>query len=93
MDETILKKTNQDIQNLVEDYLVASVEESKWKKTKGEMKAALSDVLDSLDLDVLTIPGKYQVKSHYSEVPKKKMVETGEMREQHSFTIKEIKDE
>ena len=57
------------------------------------MKAALSDVLDSLDLDVLTIPGKYQVKSHYSEVPKKKMVETGEMREQHSFTIKEIKDE
>ena len=80
---------------LTEDYLVASVEERKWKKTKDKLKEDLSDVLDSLDLDVLTIPGQFQIKSHYSEVEKYTIEKkpTGVMREQHSFTVKEIKDE
>jgi len=95
LDETILKKTNQDVVQLTEDYLVASVEERKWKKTKDKLKEDLSDVLDSLDLDVLTVPGQYQIKSHYSEVEKYTIEKkpTGVMREQHSFTVKEIRDE
>lgn len=95
LDETILKKTNQDVVQLTEDYLVASVEERKWKKTKDKLKEDLSDVLDSLNLDVLTIPGQFQIKSHYSKVEKYTIEKkpTGVMREQHSFTVKEIKDE
>lgn len=95
LDETILKKTNQDVVQLTEDYLVASVEEKKWKKTKDRLKEDLSDVLDSLDLDVLTVPGQYQIKSHYSDVEKYTIEKkpTGVMREQHSFTVKEIRDE
>ena len=93
LDDTIIKKTNHDLVQLAEDYLVASVEQRKWGKTKDDIKSSLTDVLDNLELDVLTIPEQYQIKSVFSEVPKKKMVETGEMTERHSFTIKEIKDE
>ena len=93
LDETILKKTNQDMVQMSEDYLVASVEERKWKKTKDGIKQDIVELLDNLEIDVLTIPDQYQIKSVTTEVPKKKMVETGQMTERHSFTIKEIKDE
>ena len=38
LDETVLKKTNKDVVQLTEDYLVASVEERKWKKTKDQFE-------------------------------------------------------
>jgi len=87
-----LPETHNDITQICNDYLRASAEAASWNKTKTDLKTALCDVLDSLDTETGTLPN-HKIKSVYKMKPKKKMVETDEIVESHSFSVKEISNE
>ena len=59
-----------------------------WTKAKTELKDAISDVLDALDLTHAVIDN-FEITSEYKKKEKKKQVGTGEFAESHSFSIKE----
>ena len=87
-----LPKTHVEITDICNDYLRACAEAASWNKTKSELKDALCDVLDNLNTEIGTLPG-HKIKSVYKMKPKKKMVETDEIVESHSFSVKEISNE
>jgi len=88
----VLKESNQDLQQLCADYNLASGEERKWKKTKEEVKFAITLALDSLGVEYASIPG-YQIKAASQTKEKKQSIGTGEFYEAVSFTVKETSDE
>ena len=59
-----------------------------WTKTKNEIKEAISDVLDALNVTHAVIDN-FEITSEYKKREKKKQVATGEFAESHSFSIKE----
>lgn len=87
-----LPETNQDLEQLCADYLKASAEETAWRKTKAEVKEAIVFCLDALDTEHAKLPG-FVIKSETVTKPKKQMVETGEVYETISFSVKEASDE
>lgn len=88
----MLPQTNQDLEQLCADYLKASAEETAWRKTKAEVKDAIVFCLDALDVEHAKLPG-FVIKSETVTKPKKQMVETGEVYETISFSVKEASGE
>tara|TARA_R100000654_G_C2683441_1_gene127612 strand:- start:36 stop:962 length:927 start_codon:yes stop_codon:yes gene_type:complete len=88
----VLKESNQDLQKLCADYHKAAGEERQWKKTKDEVKFAITLALDSLGVEYASIPG-YQIKAATQTKEKKQSIGTGEFYEALSFTIKETSNE
>lgn len=88
----VLKESNQDLQQLCADYHKAAGEERQWKKTKDEVKFAITLALDSLNVEYASIPG-YQIKAATQTKEKKQSIGTGEFYEALSFTIKETSNE
>ena len=88
----VLKESNQDLQQLCADYHKAAGEERQWKKTKDEVKFAITLALDSLGVEYASIPG-YQIKAATQTKEKKQSIGTGEFYEALSFTIKETSNE
>lgn len=86
--EEMLKTSNQDFEQLCYDYTSASGEARKWTKTKDEIKLAISDVMDTLGVTHAKFQN-YEIVSETKIKEKKKMVNTGETYESHSFTLKE----
>jgi len=84
-----LPETNSDLAQMCRDYLTAAAEESKWKKLKGEQKEGIVYALDALGVEHAELPG-FVIKSVTVTKPRKQMVETDEMIESHSFTLKEV---
>jgi hypothetical protein len=86
-------KQNVDLQQLCADYQAASAEARKWSKAKDEAKQALALALDSLEVEIVNV-GSYQIKSIYTQVPKRQMMDVpGEFTERHAFSVKEKSDE
>ena len=73
MARLMLKESNQDLQQLCADYNLASGEERKWKKTKEEVKFAITLALDSLGVEYASIPG-YQIKAASQTKEKKQSI-------------------
>jgi len=88
----VLTESNQDLQQLCADYHKAAGEERQWKKTKDEVKFAITLALDSLGVEYASIPG-YQIKAATQTKEKKQSIGTGEFYEALSFTIKETSNE
>jgi hypothetical protein len=88
----VLPETHGDVALICNDYLRASSEAANWNKTKKELKEKLCDVLDRLEIEKGSLPN-YEIKSVYTKKPKKKMVETDEVVESHTFSVKEISNE
>ena len=88
----VLTESNQDLQQLCADYHKAAGEERQWKKTKDEVKFAITLALDSLGVEYARIPG-YQIKAATQTKEKKQSIGTGEFYEALSFTIKETSNE
>ena len=84
----LLKDSNRDLLQLASDYNKASSEARMWTKTKNEIKEAISDVLDALNVTHAVIDN-FEITSEYKKKEKKKQVATGEFAESHSFSIKE----
>ena len=88
----VLPDTHGDLALICNDYLRASSEANNWNKTKKELKQNIADILDSIQAEEATL-NNYEIKSAYEMKPKKRMVETDEVVESHSFSIKEISNE
>lgn len=87
-----LPETNHDFATMLSNYVEASQNERKWKRTKDHAKSAIADALDGLQIT----HGKYEnyeVVSEMIEKTRTKQVQTDEKYESHKFSVKEKIDD
>ena len=83
-----LPDTNHDFYTMLTDYVEASHNEKKWKKTKDTLKFSIADALDGLQITHAKYEN-FEVVSEMVEKTRTKQIATDEKYESHKFSVKE----